>query len=186
MNKVVLSIQVTKRVGKRVTSFAKIAGFVRGLPMQLVFSRRSTEIHAWTDHFAAKQKFSATCNRTFSSGIQDKRIESTTLLWRGLDPQLTSNSPWQTRNRGVGLAPFSRKFSIESMNSLTSGRNLLRIQIENFKEISSNCCSLDLRKFVYGILSDVGKDDGKQNIKKVEEYDRLQIQIHLVQCWTWH
>ena len=51
------------------------------------------------------------------------------------------------------------KFSIESMNSLTSGRNLVGIQIENFKEISSNCCSLGLRKFVYGILSDVGKDE---------------------------
>ena len=50
------------------------------------------------------------------------------------------------------------KFSIESMNS---GRNLLGIQIENFEEISSNCCSLNLRKFVYGILSDVGTDDGK-------------------------
>ena len=64
------------------------------------------------------------------------------------------------------------KFSIQSMNSLTSGRNLLGVQVENFKEISSNCCSLDLRRFVYGILSDVGTDDGKRNITTVEEYDR--------------
>ena len=69
------------------------------------------------------------------------------------------------------------KFSIESMNSLTSGRNLLGIQIENFEEISSNCCSLNLRKFVYGILSDVGTDGGKGNIKKVEEYDRQRLKF---------
>ena len=64
------------------------------------------------------------------------------------------------------------KFSIESMNSLTSGRNLLGIQIENFEEISSNCSSLELRKFVYGILSDVGTDDSKRNITTVKESDR--------------
>ena len=73
----------------------------------------------------------------------------------------------------MGFALFpAGKFSIESMNSLTSGRNLLGIQIKNFKEISSNCSSLDLRKFVYGILSDAGKNDGKQNITTVEEHDR--------------
>ena len=63
------------------------------------------------------------------------------------------------------------EFSTKSMDSLTGGRNFLRFQVENFEEISSNCCSLDLRKFVYGILSDVGTDDGKQNIT-VEEWDR--------------
>ena len=63
------------------------------------------------------------------------------------------------------------------MNSLTSGRNLLGIQVENLKQISSNCCSLGLRKFVYGILSDVGTDDGKGNIKKVEEYDRQRLKL---------
>ena len=38
-------VQNDKRVGKRVKTFTKIAGLLRGLP-QLVFSRRSTEIHA--------------------------------------------------------------------------------------------------------------------------------------------
>ena len=46
-------------------------------------------------------------------------------------------------------------------------------------ERSSNCCSLGLRKFVYGILSDVdvGRDDGKRNITRVQECDRQGFKV---------
>ena len=71
------------------------------------------------------------------------------------------------------------QFSTKSMNSLTSGRNFLRLQVENFGERSSNCCFLGLRKFVYGILSDVdvGTDDGKRNITRVQECDGQRFKL---------
>ena len=53
----------------------------------------------------------------------------------------------------------------------------MRFQVENFKEISSNCCSLDLRKFVYGILSNASMDDGKPKITTVEESDRQGLKV---------
>ena len=69
------------------------------------------------------------------------------------------------------------QISIDSMNTLTSGRNFLRFQVENFEETSSNCCSLELRKLVYGILSNAGTDDGKQKITTVEESDRQGLKV---------
>ena len=56
------------------------------------------------------------------------------------------------------------QFSTKSMNSLTSGRNFLRLQVENFWERSSNCCFLGLRKLVYGILSDVDVVMGRHEL----------------------
>ena len=69
------------------------------------------------------------------------------------------------------------QISIDSMNTLTRGRNFLRLQVENFEEISSNCCSLDLRKLVYGILSNAGTDDGKRKITTVEESDGQGLKV---------
>ena len=74
---------------------------------------------------------------------------------------------WVLRRFRSGL--FSTKF----MNSLTSGKCLLRVQVENCGEISSNRSSLWLRQFVYGILNDVEegtKETG--NLPAVEEWDR--------------
>ena len=74
---------------------------------------------------------------------------------------------WVLRRFRSGL--FSTKF----MNSLTSGKCLLRVQVENCGEISANRSSLWLRQFVYGILNDVEegtKETG--NLPAVEEWDR--------------
>ena len=74
---------------------------------------------------------------------------------------------WVLRRFRSGL--FSTKF----MNSLTSGKCLLRVQVENCVEISANRSSLWLRQFVYGILNDVEegtKETG--NLPAVEEWDR--------------
>ena len=74
---------------------------------------------------------------------------------------------WVLRRFRSGL--FSTKF----MNSLTSGKCLLRVQVENCGEISANRSSLWLRQFVYGILNDVEegtKETG--NLPAVREWDR--------------
>ena len=64
-------------------------------------------------------------------------------------------------------------FSTKFMNSLTSGKCLLRLQVENCREISANRSSSRLRQFVYGILNDVeegAKETG--NLPVVQEWDR--------------
>ena len=74
---------------------------------------------------------------------------------------------WVLRRFRSGL--FSTKF----MNSLTSGKCSLPVQVENCVEISANRSSLWLRQFVYGILNDVEegtKETG--NLPAVEEWDR--------------
>ena len=74
---------------------------------------------------------------------------------------------WLLRRFRSGL--FSTKF----MNSLTSGKCWLRVQVENCEKISANRSSLWLRQFVYGILNDVEegtKDTG--NLPAVREWDR--------------
>ena len=74
---------------------------------------------------------------------------------------------WVLRRFRSGL--FSTKF----MNSLTSGKCSLRVQVENCREISINRSSSRLRQFVYGILNDVEegtKETG--NLSAVEEWNR--------------
>ena len=74
---------------------------------------------------------------------------------------------WVLRRFRSGL--FSTKF----MNSLTSGKCSLPVQVENYREISANRSSSRLRQFVYGILNDVEegtKETG--NLPAVEEWDR--------------
>ena len=74
---------------------------------------------------------------------------------------------WVLRRFRSGL--FSTKF----MNSLTSGKCSLPVQVENYRGISANRSSSRLRQFVYGILNDVEegtKETG--NLPAVEEWDR--------------
>ena len=74
---------------------------------------------------------------------------------------------WLLRRFRSGL--FSTKF----MNSLTSGKCWLRVQVENCEKISANRSSLSLRQFAYGILNDVEegtKETG--NLPAVQEWDR--------------
>ena len=64
-------------------------------------------------------------------------------------------------------------FSTNLMNTLTSGKCSLPVQVENCGVISANRSSLPLRQFVYGILNDVeegAKETG--NLPAVREWDR--------------
>ena len=87
-------------------------------------------------------------------------------------------SSLRTRN-GHGIEQWvlerfcSGLFSTEFMNSLTSGKCSLRVQVENCREISANRSSLWLRQFVYGILNDVKEGTNEPgNLPDVDEWDR--------------
>ena len=165
-------VQADYRVGKREARFAKIASFLRKLPS----SCSQEEALKSTLELITSQRSRNTLQQLIGLSLQEYKIKESNLLQyfeKGLiHSSLRTLHGKQEIEEWVLRRFRAGKFSIQSMNSLTSGRNLLGVQVENFKEISSNCCSLDLRRFVYGILSDVGTDDGKRNITTVEEYDR--------------
>ena len=151
-----------KRVGKRVTRFAKIVGFLRGLPSLC----SQEEALKFTLELITSQRSRNTLQLVIELSLQEYKIKESNLLHyfkEGLIHSSLRTLHGKQEIEEWDFCPIFRAgtFSIESINSLTSGRNLLEIQIESFEEISSNCCSLDVRKFVYGILSDVGMDDGK-------------------------
>ena len=155
-----------------VTRFAKIAGFLRGLPSlcsQEEALKFTLELITW-------QRSRNSLQHVIELSLQEYKIKESNVLHYFEEGLIHSSLRTLHGKQEIEkwVLPHFRagKFSIESMNSLTSGRNLLGIQIENFEEISSNCCSLELRKFVYGILSDVGTDDRKRNITTVKESDR--------------
>ena len=79
---------------------------------------------------------------------------------------------WVLRRFRSGL------FSTQFMNSLTSGKCFLRVQVENCRQISANRSSLWLRQFVYGILNDV-KEGTKEagNLPAVQEWDREGMMV---------
>ena len=167
-------VQNDKRVGKRVTRFAKIVGFLRGLPSLC----SQEEALKFTLELITSQQSRNTLQHVIELSLQEYKIKKSNLLHYFEEGLIHSSLRTLHGKQEIEkwILPHFRagKFCIEMMNSLTSGRNLLGIQIENFEEISSNCCSnsLELRKFVYGIFSDVGTDDRKRNITTVKESDR--------------
>ncbi|XP_020624181.1 protein asteroid homolog 1-like, partial [Orbicella faveolata] len=68
-------------------------------------------------------------------------------------------------------------FSAKCMNALTTGKILLRTQVENCEEVSANQCSQRLRKVMYGILNDAAAHDGRGNITMVQEWDREGLEV---------
>ena len=69
------------------------------------------------------------------------------------------------------------QFSTNCMSGLTSGKVLLRFQVENCREKSANFCSQKLRRFVYGILNDAEAYSRKGNVGMVEEWDREGLTV---------
>ena len=92
------------------------------------------------------------------------------------------SSSLKTENRGeIDRRVLHRfrdgKFSIDCMSSLTGGKVLLNVQIENCREISANRCSQWLRQFKYGILNDEASHGGGGNISTVQEWDREHMRF---------
>ena len=69
------------------------------------------------------------------------------------------------------------QFSTNCMSGLTSGKVLLRFQVENCREKSANYCSQKLRRFVYGILNDDEVYNRRGNVAMVEEWDREGLKV---------
>ena len=69
------------------------------------------------------------------------------------------------------------KFSTKCISSLTSGKLFLGIPVENCREISANCCSLWLRRYMYGILNDAEAKGEKGNIEVIREWDRQGLGV---------
>ena len=165
------------RDSKREAKFAKIASFLRELPS----SCSQEEALKSTLELITSQRSRNTLQHVIELSLQEYKIKESNLL-RYFEEGLIHSSLQTLHGKQEieeWVLPHFRagQISIDSMNTLTSGRNFLRFQVENFEEISSNCCSLDLRKFVYGILSKAGTVDGKRKITTVEESDRQGLQV---------
>ena len=77
--------------------------------------------------------------------------------------------PWVVSKYREGLFPKA------CMNTLTVGKQFLRVQVENFSVLSANQCSLKLRQFMYGITRDeaaAAESQPEVQSASVEEWDR--------------
>ena len=170
-------VQTDTGASKREATFAKIASFLRELPS----SCSQEEALKSTLELITLQRSRNTLQHVIELSLEEYKIKESNLL-RYFEEGLIHSSLQTLHGKQEieeWVLPHFRagQISIDSMNTLTSGRNFLRFQFENFEEISSNCCSLDLRKLVYGILSNAGTDDKKRKITTVEEYDRQGLKV---------
>ena len=170
-------VQTDTGASKREATFAKIASFLRELPS----SCSQEEALKSTLELITLQQSRNTLQHVIELSLEEYKIKESNLL-RYFEEGLIHSSLQTLHGKQEieeWVLPHFRagQISIDSMNTLTSGRNFLRFQVENFEEILSNCCSLDLRKFVYGILSNAGMDDEKQKITTVEESDRQGLKV---------
>ena len=96
-------------------------------------------------------------------------------LSRYFQDDIVSSSLRTQSNREINQWVLRRfrngKFSSKCISSLTSGKLFLEIPVENCREISANCCSKRLRRYVYGILNDA-ETKAEGNIKVIQEWDR--------------
>ena len=176
-NSALSRVQTDNCAGKREARFEKIASLLRELPNLC----SQEEALKFTLKLITSQRSRNTLQQVIELSLQEYKIKESNLLHYFEEGLIHSSLQTLHGNQEIEewVLPHFRagKFSIQSMNTLTSGRNFLRVQVENFEEISSNCCSLELRKFVYGILSDVGTDDSKRNITRVQECHRQGFKV---------
>ena len=171
-NLALIRIQTTNRFSRREARFASIANMLSELP-DSCNQQKALE--------SVLQMISSPQNRcelrqAVQLSLQEYNIKKSNLFdyfttGAVCSSLRTSNGheieQWLLRRFRSGL--FSTKF----MNSLTSGKCWLRVQVENCEKISANRSSLWLRQFAYGILNDVEegtKETG--NLPAVQEWDR--------------
>lgn len=176
-NRALTRIQTTNYFSRRESRFASIANMLSELP-DSCNQQKALE--------SVLQMISSPQNRcelrqVVELSLQEYNIKESNLLdyfkTGAVCSSLRTRSgheieQWVLRRFRCGL--FSTKF----MNSLTSGKCLLRVQVENCGEISANRSSLWLRQFVYGILNDVEegtKETG--NLPAVREWDREGMMV---------
>ena len=80
--------------------------------------------------------------------------------------------PWVLGKFRQGL------FACMCVNALVVGKQFLRVQVEDFRAVSANQCSLELRRFMYGIMrADVEAAENRPHAQgtSVMEWDRRGI-----------
>ena len=116
--------------------------------------------------------------------LQEYTLSESNLLGYFQDDLVSSSLRTQS-NREINQWVLQKfrdgKFSSKCISSLTSGKLFMGIPVENCREISANCCSKWLRRFVYGILNDA-ETKAEGNIKVIREWDRegLSVQQSIV------
>ena len=176
-NLALIRIQTTNRFSRREARFASIANMLSELP-DSCNQQKALE--------SVLQMISSPQNRcelrqVVELSLQEYNIKESNLLDYFRTGEVYSSlrtrngheiEQWVLRRFRSGL--FSTKF----MNSLTSGKCLLRVQVENCDEISANRSSLRLRQFVYGILNDVEEGTNEPgNLPSVQEWDRAGTEL---------
>ena len=169
-------IQTSNGFGRRGARFASIANMLSELPDS------STEEEAL---YSALQMVKSLESRdqlgkAVQHSLQEYTITESNLL-RYFEHGVISSSLRTQNDRDVDewvLRKFrDGQFSTKCMSSLTAGKFLLGILVENCREISANRCSQWLRRFVYGILNDVITHGEKGNVKMVQEWDREGLTV---------
>ena len=112
--------------------------------------------------------------------LQEYTLSESNLLGYFQDDLVSSSLRTQS-NREINQWVLHRfrdgKFSSKCISSLTSGKLFMGIPVENCREISANCCSKWLRRFVYAILNDAETKAEEGNIKVIQEWDRVGLSV---------
>ena len=155
------------RSNRKEARFARIANMLSTVPdtivLQMVSSYGGVQLRQAVEN--SLQEYSITESnllRYFQNGV----ISSSLRTQKGC-----KIDEWVLRKFREGL------FSTNCMSGFTSGKVLLRFQVENCREKSANFCSQKLRRFVYGILNDAEAYNRRGNVGMVEEWDRESLTV---------
>ena len=155
------------RSNRKEARFAGIANMLSTVPdmfvLQMVSSYGGVQLRQAVEN--SLQEYSITESnllRYFQNGV----ISSSLRTQKGCNID-----EWVLRKFREGL------FSTNCMSGFTSGKVLLRFQVENCREKSANFCSQKLRRFVYGILNDAEAYNRRGNVGMVEEWDREHLTV---------
>ena len=156
------------RSSRKEARFARIANMLSTKPdkldvLQMVSSYGGVQLRQAVEH--SLQEYSITESKLLRY-FQNGTISSSLRTQNGYQID-----EWLLRKFREG------QFSTNCMSGLTSGKVLLRFQVENCREKSANYCSQKLRRFVYGILNDAVAYNRRGNIAMVEEWDREGLTV---------
>ena len=175
-NRALSRVQTASRFSRREVRFASIANMLCELPSSC------TQEEALK---SALQLISSPQNRNelqkaVELSLQEYNINESNLL--GYFERGAICSSLRTQNgyeieRWVLHQFRTGQFSTKCISSLTGGKCLLRVQVENCREMSANRSSLWLRQFLYGILNDHGDNEVKGNITTFKEWDREGVTV---------
>ena len=170
-NRALSRVQTATYFSKREARFASIANMLSDFPNSLTQEEALSSALELVSSLQSRDEL----RKAVEFSLQEYNIESSNLL--GYFERDTVCSSLKTQNgREIEEWVLRRfragQFSTKCISGVMGGKCLLRVQVENCREISANRCSLWLRQFIYSILNDAGENDGKGNITTIQEWDR--------------